>query len=46
MSIGLLSLRDNGVDIDASAVMAMWYGMSLEQYLTGQDWTDENLSSN
>lgn len=34
---------DNGIDINDPVALARWYGVSLEEYLTGQEWDDENL---
>jgi predicted DCC family thiol-disulfide oxidoreductase YuxK len=35
--------RENGVDIDDPEAMAKWYSVSLEEYLEGQEWADENF---
>jgi len=38
-------VRDNSVDINDPVAIARWYGVSIEEYLTGQGWADENLPS-
>jgi hypothetical protein len=33
------------IDTDSPEAMADWYGVTLEQYLEGQKWADENLDA-